>query len=383
MRGPGLKAVAAAIAAVFVVSFASVFEAGSSAVMADEKTVAPGTIFYPGDTFSVSSYTYFDMDDYPDSVIYGFHDSTYTFGDSFSWDDEYGQWCAYLILYGETETVSYPIYDGYQSTDGSEHPVAYKCISGNGTQGSPYVFVFVYDEVLQPGVVFYPGDSFTLNANAYFDMDDDPRFGVREIRPGLYVFSHAFSYSFGFGQWMIGLNINNDLVFCLGHGVVNGSETPVAVMCTGGNGYTSDTAYTFELVTPMYRLYNPNSGEHFYTSNVGERNNLISLGWNDEGIGWYAPIRSNTPVYRLYNRNGGEHHYTTNAGERDSLVALGWEDEGIGWYSDDSQRIPLYRQYNPNAFANNHNYTTSLQENNDLVALGWRAEAIGWYGVGA
>ena len=30
------------------------------------------------------------------------------------------------------------------------------------------------------------------------------------------------------------------------------------------------------------------SGEHFYTSSEGERNHLISLGWNDEGIGWYG-----------------------------------------------------------------------------------------------
>ena len=132
----------------------------------------------------------------------------------------------------------------------------------------------------------------------------------------------------------------------------------------------------------MYRLYNPNSGEHFYTSNAGERDLLASLGWHDEGIGWIAPATSNTPVYRLYNENGGEHHYTTSIAERDMLVSLGWNDEGIGWYSDDAHTVPLYRQYNPNSFANNHNYTTSLGENHWLVSIGWRAEGIGWYGVG-
>ena len=133
----------------------------------------------------------------------------------------------------------------------------------------------------------------------------------------------------------------------------------------------------------MYRLYNPNSGEHFYTSSLGERNNLISLGWNDEGIGWIAPRNSNTPVYRLYNQYGGEHHYTTSITERNHLISVGWNDEGIGWYSDDARTVPLYRQYNPNAFANNHNYTTSLSENNWLVSIGWQPEGIGWYGVGA
>ena len=132
----------------------------------------------------------------------------------------------------------------------------------------------------------------------------------------------------------------------------------------------------------MYRLYNPNSGEHFYTSSEGERDMLVSVGWNYEAVGWIAPSTSNTPVYRLYNENGGEHHYTTSVAERDMLVSLGWNDEGIGWYSDDAQTVPLYRQYNPNAFANNHNYTTSLGENDWLVSIGWQAEGIGWYGIG-
>lgn len=131
----------------------------------------------------------------------------------------------------------------------------------------------------------------------------------------------------------------------------------------------------------MYRLYNPNSGEHFYTLNVGEKENLVSLGWNDEGIGWRAPKTSNQPVYRLYNRYGGEHHYTLSASERDALVAAGWNDEGIGWYSADSSGTPLYRQYNPNAFANNHNYTTSRYEFDHNIGLGWRDEGIAWYGL--
>lgn len=38
----------------------------------------------------------------------------------------------------------------------------------------------------------------------------------------------------------------------------------------------------------IYRLYNPNSGEHHYTASLWENNNLAKLGWNAEGIGWYA-----------------------------------------------------------------------------------------------
>ena len=131
----------------------------------------------------------------------------------------------------------------------------------------------------------------------------------------------------------------------------------------------------------MYRLYNPNSGEHFYTASTTEKNNLVNLGWRYEGIGWKAPVSSNTPVYRLYNKNAGDHHYTMNEKEKDYLVSIGWKYEGIGWYSDDDKSVPLYRQYNPNAKAGSHNYTTSKAENDNLVKLGWRGEGVGWYGV--
>ncbi len=134
-------------------------------------------------------------------------------------------------------------------------------------------------------------------------------------------------------------------------------------------------------VNEMYRLYNPNSGEHFYTANRTEKEQLVEVGWKYEGCAWYAPTSSNTPVYRLYNANAGDHHYTINAAEKDQLVGLGWKYEGVGWFSDDAAEIPLYRQYNPNARAGSHNYTRSLGENNALVSSGWRAEDIGWYGT--
>ena len=65
----------------------------------------------------------------------------------------------------------------------------------------------------------------------------------------------------------------------------------------------------------MYRLYNPNSGEHFYTSNKAERNHLANIGWKYEGGAWLAPSTGD-PVYRLYNPNSGDHHYTTNPEEK-------------------------------------------------------------------
>ena len=133
----------------------------------------------------------------------------------------------------------------------------------------------------------------------------------------------------------------------------------------------------------LYRLYNPNSGEHFYTASQNERDHLKSVGWKSEGIGWYAPEDSQNPVYRLYNANAGDHHYTLNENEKSFLEAQGWKYEGISWYSDDDNRVPLYRQYNPNAKAGSHNYTTNEKEHNFLVQNGWKGEGIAWYAIKA
>ena len=131
----------------------------------------------------------------------------------------------------------------------------------------------------------------------------------------------------------------------------------------------------------MYRLYNPNSGEHFYTASTIERDAVITAGWNDEGIGWTAPTEG-IQVYRLYNSFAGEHHYTTSCEERDMLVSVGWTWEDGGWFSDPNESVPLYRAYNPNAFANNHHYTTDRGEFETLLSLGWQDEGVGWHGVG-
>jgi hypothetical protein len=137
---------------------------------------------------------------------------------------------------------------------------------------------------------------------------------------------------------------------------------------------------------PMYRVYNPYSGEHFYTADENEKAHLVSVGWTDEGIGWAAPgLPTSTPVYRLY--SGTDHHYTTDLAECDYLESVGWTYEGVGWYSDDAEGVALYRQYNPyvdpSASRNNsgsHNYTADTTENDALVAAGWKAEGVAWYG---
>lgn len=152
----------------------------------------------------------------------------------------------------------------------------------------------------------------------------------------------------------------------------------------GNFDINADYTSTFSNPTPkppansiqMYRVYNPNSGEHFYTQNVAEKNNLVSKGWRYEGIGWNGPTSGN-PVYRLYNPNAGDYHYTLHAYEKDNLIKKGWRYEGVSWYSGGPNA--LHRLYNPNAKAGSHHYTLNTNEKNNLVKHGWRYEGLAWY----
>ena len=120
----------------------------------------------------------------------------------------------------------------------------------------------------------------------------------------------------------------------------------------------------------VYRLYNHNSGQHFFTSSLSEKNNLVSAGWKDEGIAWYSG--SNQVVYRLYNKNSGEHFYTTDLSEKNSLKSAGWKDEGIAFYSGEYMNV--YRLYNKNN--GYHMYTISATEKENLISNGWILELV-------
>ncbi len=132
----------------------------------------------------------------------------------------------------------------------------------------------------------------------------------------------------------------------------------------------------------MHRLYNPNSGEHFYTGNVAEKDFLVEAGWNYEGVAWNAPDFSLKPVYRLYSKDTGDHRYTKDVDEKDDLISRGFCDEGIGWYSDETESIPVFGLYNKNALqAGAYHFTADVSERDSLIELGWTDEGIGWYGV--
>lgn len=142
----------------------------------------------------------------------------------------------------------------------------------------------------------------------------------------------------------------------------------------------TNVATASETTVPMYRLYNPNSGEHFYTGSYEEKSILVNAGWNYEGVAWNSP-RVGEPVYRVYNPNSGDHHYTVAQAEVDMLVNAGWIYEGVAWNTADDSGVPQFRMWNPNADLGSHHYTSSEEERDFLISVGWICEGIGWYGA--
>ena len=129
---------------------------------------------------------------------------------------------------------------------------------------------------------------------------------------------------------------------------------------------------------PMFRMYNPNSGEHFYTGSEEEREILVKAGWKYEGVGFNAPVEGE-PVYRLYEPATGEHLYTMDRVEVYKLLNSGWNYENVAWNSAEQDEVVQYRLRNPNATVGRYHFTSSQEERDWLISLGWKYERIGWY----
>lgn len=137
----------------------------------------------------------------------------------------------------------------------------------------------------------------------------------------------------------------------------------------------------------MLRFYNPYTYEHLYTPSEEEAASLRAVGWNEEGIGWYSPVKGTQGVetiYRLYNPWGDDHLYTTNAKEKDDCLARGmklddkFEAYGFAAKSEVANQ-PVYRLFNPYEQEHTHFFTTNPSEVSDSVARGWKDEHEQWF----
>ena len=92
--------------------------------------------------------------------------------------------------------------------------------------------------------------------------------------------------------------------------------------------------------TPLYRLFSYGTGDHFYTINERERDEYIAQhGYSLEGVECHVfaiqtfPPSGRRPLYRLFNPANGDHFYTIDAAERNTASAqYGYTDHGVACY---------------------------------------------------
>lgn len=184
--------------------------------------------------------------------------------------------------------------------------------------------------------------------------------------------------------------MNRGLIFGSNQGTPHSAGNIMVLSCDGAigalryKGYSTGPLDPLKKPTPIkdegryavYRMYNPNSGEHIFTIHLAEANHLNRLGYEYEGVAWRSSD-SGWSVYRFYNRSSGVHMYTSDMNEIRSLKKSGWEDEGIAFLS--SGNNPVYRLYNPcNGM---HHFTANSHEKAALVKYGWIDEGIGFYTI--
>ncbi len=128
---------------------------------------------------------------------------------------------------------------------------------------------------------------------------------------------------------------------------------------------------------PIYRLYNPKTKEHLYTSAKKEYDVLPGYGWKQEGVGWYAP-KTGQSVYRLYNPKTKDHHYTCSANEAKVLTSsYGWKyDNNAKPVFKSGGNVNVYRLYNKSLKIGSHHLTTNKNEYNVLPKYGWKQEGV-------
>lgn len=75
---------------------------------------------------------------------------------------------------------------------------------------------------------------------------------------------------------------------------------------------------------PVWRLYSGKT--HLFTADPVEKTRLLSLGWKDEGQAFVSG--GSRPIYRMYNPHSGEHLLTSSLKEHDAATKAGWRCEG-------------------------------------------------------
>lgn len=144
---------------------------------------------------------------------------------------------------------------------------------------------------------------------------------------------------------------------------------------------------------PVYRFYNAQTGAHFYTISVEERDrvqNTLPV-YRYEGEAFFvSPVADAglSPVYRFFNAQTGVHFYSISADEKTHIEANlpQFRYEGVGYYASKTalaDMVPLYRFYvSTQGF---HFYSASETEKDRIRAQlpHYQFEHVGYYVFGS
>jgi hypothetical protein len=134
-------------------------------------------------------------------------------------------------------------------------------------------------------------------------------------------------------------------------------------------------------ISAVYRFWNKDNGDHFYTTSVEEKNhiqaNLSNMVY--EGSQWATPEDGSgtIDVFRFY-KNDGTHFYTTDVTERDHIIQnlkhCTYEGVAFEAYKSaadvaDGGALTLTRFYNPRT--GEHHFASSQAEVDGLTQQGW------------
>lgn len=146
--------------------------------------------------------------------------------------------------------------------------------------------------------------------------------------------------------------------------------------------------------TTVYRFWSPQNQTHFYTTNVSERDQIISSYptniWTYEGPRFQA-FSSQQPgtvaLHRFWSPRLSGHFFTANENEKDSVIASYsrdiWTYEGVAYYvypSDtvEPDSIPVARFWSP---TNQHHFYTANDQEAQVVKQQYPAHIWTYEGI--
>jgi hypothetical protein len=154
----------------------------------------------------------------------------------------------------------------------------------------------------------------------------------------------------------------------------------------GSPAVTAETG--LEQSDAVFRFYDTKSQDHFYTTGVTEKLNIMATlpHYKYEGVAWGVPHESSETidVFRFYDHRSTEHFFTTSVEERDLVIKTQptYQYEGVAFqaFADahGEGRVTLDRFYNTESGV--HHYSAGSGETEWIKAAGtgWLYEGHGF-----